>query len=124
MLNTRRKSGSESRQGPSGLGAVAGLGVLGALAMAAAVARSPNLRDLSVQGNNIGDAGALAFAQAASNLWCLNLSECGISAVGAATVMDELVAKPELISLEASGNADGSAFKEKERAAGGLHVWV
>ena len=97
----------------------AGVGVLGALAIAAAVERSPNLRDLSVQGNAIGDVGALAIAKVASNIRTLDMSYCDITAAGTDAVMGALGPKRELRGLGIVGNAEGPAATGDE-----FIVWV
>ena len=97
----------------------AGVGVLGAMAIAAAVERSPNLRDLSMQGNAIGDVGALAISKVASNIRTLDVSYCDITAAGADAVMGALGPKRELHGLGRVGTAEGPAATGDE-----FHVWV
>ena len=96
----------------------AGVGELGAAVIATTVARSPELRDLSVQGNHIGDAGATMIAQSATKLLHLDLSRCGISADGACAVMKELASNKDPVTLRAYGNTDGSAFLRLAKSDG------
>ena len=66
------------------------MGVLGAHTVASAIADCPSLKGLCLDGNDIRDEGALEVAKGARHLQCLELTTCGITAEGAAAVMEAL----------------------------------
>ena len=108
-----------------------GVGAAGGAALAAALAQNgaaPSLAELALGGNEaLGDAAAVALAaalatprDASPRLACLDVSECGVSAPGAAA----LVAAGAAASLRLFGNgaigvadADGAALAAALAAA-------